>query len=114
MELMIKAYDLFPCRLKIFTINGKNADQNDFGYACDHDSGNAEPNTCSNMQFDFKFITKEILDKYNITEEEYRIICYELKCVLREGYCNWCSTARIAIPAKRMLEIMRFIIRLRA
>lgn len=30
-----------------------------------------------------------------------RIICYELKCVLREGYCDWCSTARIVTPAKK-------------
>ena len=107
MELVIEPIDTLPCRLEVFTINGKNADQNDFGYAYDHDIENAETDTCSNMQFEFKFITKEILDKYNITEEEYRIICYELKRVLREGKCNGCYIRRILVQRDRMLAIMR-------
>lgn len=33
MDLVIEPMDTLPCRLEVFTINGKNADQNDFGYA---------------------------------------------------------------------------------
>ncbi len=31
MELVIKPFHSSPCRLEVFTINGKNAEQNDFG-----------------------------------------------------------------------------------
>lgn len=109
MDLVIEPMDTLPCLLEVFTINGKNADQNDFGYAYDHDIENAETDTCSDMQFEFKFITKEILDKYNITEEEYRIICYELKRVLKEGKCNSCYITRILVQRDRALAIMRII-----
>lgn len=33
--------------------------------------------------------TKEVLDKYNITEEEYYNICNELKDKLFVGGCRW-------------------------
>lgn len=110
MELKIKTHHALPCRTEIFTINGKSADQNDFGYAYDHDIENAETDTCSDMQFEFKFITKEILDKYNITEKEYRVICYELKRVLREGKCDGCYITRILVQRDRMLAMIRTII----
>lgn len=90
MKLVIEPMNTLPCRLEVFAINGKNANQNDFVYAYDHDIENAETDTCSDMQLEFKFITKEILDKYNITEEEYRVICYELECKLCVGSCGWC------------------------
>lgn len=107
MELIIKPFHSLPCRLEVFTINGKGADQDDFGYMHDHDAESAETDTCSDMQFEFKFITKEILDKYKITEEEYRVICYELKRVLREGKCNSCYITRILVQKDRMLAMMR-------
>lgn len=90
MKLVIEPMNTLPCRLEVFAINGKNANQNDFVYAYDHDIENAETDTCSDMQLEFKFITKEILDKYNITEEEYYNICNELECKLCVGSCGWC------------------------
>ena len=36
MELVIKPYRELPCRLDIFSINGKDADQEDFGEVYDH------------------------------------------------------------------------------
>ena len=74
MKLVIEPMNTLPCRLEVFAINGKNANQNDFVYAYDHDIENAETDTCSDMQLEFKFITKEILDKYNITEEEGHLL----------------------------------------
>lgn len=68
MKLVIEPMNTLPCRLEVFAINGKNANQNDFVYAYDHDIENAETDTCSDMQLEFKFITKEILDKYKEAE----------------------------------------------
>lgn len=33
---------------------------------------------------------KEVLHKYNITEEEYYKICDELEDKLYVGHCEWC------------------------
>ena len=55
---------------KVFTINGKGADQYDFGDIYDHDIESAEPYACANMYFDPKPPTKKVLDKYNLTKEQ--------------------------------------------
>ena len=54
MKLVIEPMNTLPCRLEVFAINGKNANQNDFVYAYDHDIENAETDTCSDMQLEFK------------------------------------------------------------
>ena len=90
MELIIKHFHSLPCRLEVFTINGNGADQDDFGDMYDHDAESAEPYACADMHFEPKPPTKEVLDKYNITEEEYYNICNELECKLCVGGCGWC------------------------
>lgn len=75
MKLVIKPFHSLPCQLEVFTINGKNADKDDFGDMYDHDAESAEPYSCADMQFDPKPPTEEVLDKYNLTEEEYYNIC---------------------------------------
>ena len=40
--------------------------------------------------FDPKPPTKEVLDKYNITDKEYYNICNELEDKLCVGSCGWC------------------------
>ena len=90
MELVIKPFHSLPCRLEVFTINGKDADQDDFGEAFDHNEEIREPYGCGDMHFDRKPPTQEVLDKYNITEEEYDCICGELGCELCVGSCGWC------------------------
>lgn len=52
MKLVIEPMNTLPCRLEVFAINGKNANQNDFVYAYDHDIENAETDTCSDMQIE--------------------------------------------------------------
>lgn len=47
-------------------------------------------NACADMQFDPKPPTEEVLNRYNITEEEYYNICNELECKLCVGSCGWC------------------------
>lgn len=90
MELVIKPYRELPCRLDIFSINGKDAEQEDFGEVYDHDKESAEPYGCGDMYFEPEPPTKEVLDKYNITEEEYYYICNELEYKLSIGCCGWC------------------------
>lgn len=90
MELKIKTYHALPCRTEVFIINGMNAEQNDFGDTYDHDAESAEPYACADMRFDRKPPTKEVLDRYNITEEEYYNICNELEYELHVGGCGWC------------------------
>ena len=90
MELVIKPFRSLPCSLEVFTINGKGADQYDFGDIYDHDIESAEPYACADMHFDQKLPTKKVLDKYNLTKEEYYNICNELKCKLCVGRCGWC------------------------
>lgn len=90
MELVIKPFESFPCRLEVFTINGNSADQDDFGDTFDNHYEDADPYACANMQFISKPSTKEVLDKYNITEEDYYNICNELECKLCVGSCGWC------------------------
>lgn len=68
----------------------KNAEQNDFGDTYDHHYEDAEPYACADMHFDPKPPTKEVLNRYNITEEEYYNICNELECKLCVGSCGWC------------------------
>lgn len=91
MELIIEPFDALPCELKIFTINGEKANSDDFGDTLDHINGAREPYCCSNMYFEPKLPIKEVLDKYNITEEEYHNICNELENKLYVGTCGWCS-----------------------
>ena len=90
MVLIIKTFHALPCELEIFTINGKDAERKDFGDTYDHDIARAEPYGCGDMYFEPKPPTKEVLHKYNITEEEYRNICKELEDKLSVGSCGWC------------------------
>ena len=90
-ELIIKPFHALPCELEIFTINDKSADSSDFGDTFDHDIVRAEPYICGDMYFEPKPPTKEVLDKYNITEQEYYNICNELEDKLHVGRCGWCE-----------------------
>lgn len=90
MELIIESCHALPCNLKVFKINGKDADQDDFGDTYDHDAKNSEIYSCADMRFDPRSSIKEVLDKYNITEEEYNKICDELEDKLFVGRCGYC------------------------
>lgn len=90
MELVIKPYHALPCHLEVFTINGKSADIEDFGDVYDHDKENAEPYGCGDMYFESKLPTEGVLQRYNITANEYIIICMELRNKLYVGKCGWC------------------------
>ena len=90
MELIIKPFDAAPCILEIFTINGKAANSIDFGDTFDHYEGEEEPYFCGDMQFEPIPPTPEVLQRYNITVDEYNAICKELEDKLYVGECSWC------------------------
>ena len=88
MELIVEPYGALPCELETFTINGKAADSSDFGDTFDHNE--KRHYGCGDMRFEPQSPTKEVLAKYNITEEEYNKICDELEDKLCVGSCGWC------------------------
>ena len=92
MELVIEPFNALPCELEVFTINGKKANSYDFGRTSDHKEIDDEivAYGCYNRYFESEPPTKEVLHKYNITEEEYYDICHELENKLHVGSCGWC------------------------
>ena len=89
MNLKLEFYDCF-CETSTFKINNIPADYNDFGSKYDHDTEEAEPYGCGNMQFDPVPPTQKVLDKYNISVDEYYEIAYKLAEGLSFGCCGWC------------------------
>lgn len=71
-------------------INHKRIDEDDFVNKYDHDSENAPEYGCGNMQADIKASTPEVLAKYGIDEDEYKIISFEISQALSFGPCGWC------------------------
>lgn len=88
MEYEIKNYRSI-CALKVFIINGVEAEVEDFGDKFDTDPDSTECGGCGNMQFLPVEATEEVLKKYKITKEEYGIICEKLG-ILSFGNCGWC------------------------
>jgi len=85
----LSIYSAFCSTIK-FTINGIDAATGDFGEQYDRDSENAYDYACGNMQFTRIAATKEVLEGYCITEDEYSKICDELEEGLSFGGCGWC------------------------
>ncbi len=78
------------CALKVFRVNGIEADYDDFGDKYDQSPETAEDYACGDMTFTPKMPTQEVLDKYKITLEQYTEIADELASKLSFGACGWC------------------------
>lgn len=90
MDYIIKPYDCL-CELEKFSINNIKADYNDFGSKEDINRAAAEPYGCGNMRFTpEEYPSDKVLEKYNITEDEYDLICMKLVKALSFGHCGWC------------------------
>jgi hypothetical protein len=89
MQLEMEAFSAI-CSLKVFVINGVDADEKDFGDKYDADPDNADGYCCGDMRFFPKPATQDVLDKYSINVIEYNEICEKLDC-LSFGSCGWCS-----------------------
>lgn len=86
----IHSFDYY-CELEHCEINGVVLDYNDFGDKYDTDIENADEYCCGCMMFiPYDEVKQETLEKYNITEDEYRKIQDKLDCLsFRE--CGLCS-----------------------
>ena len=92
----IETYSTLPCELETFTIKGKRASKDDFGYTYE---GNrycfsfSRHSPCKNNHF--KSIpyksNKEVADKYGLDEYEYIKVCEALEDKLYVGECKWCG-----------------------
>ena len=92
MEIKAVPYDCLPCRLSEFTINGIEADQDDFGDTEDVYRGlNPTDYCCDNMQFVPRDATEDVLAKYGITREDYELVCRDLLDLFNIGFCGWCE-----------------------
>lgn len=89
MELVIKPFRSLPCELEEFTINGKAANSRDFGSTFDHNE-KRKSYGCGDMRFEPNLPTSEVLQRYNITVDEYNTVCMELLKKLDVGKCGWC------------------------
>lgn len=88
MELIIEPCDGMPCSLKEFTVNGIDADTDDFGYT---DWENGKFYECRNRRFiGYTTPKPEVLKKYNINETEFDSICYKLQNALYIDSCSLC------------------------
>jgi hypothetical protein len=90
MTYEIKVYSAL-CSCEVFKVNGIDADSDDFGNGYDAGADYAEDYCCGNRVFEVIKPTKKVLEKYKITEEEYRVIGDELTEKLSWGSCGWCS-----------------------
>ena len=79
------------CSTSTFTINGIDADSDDFGEQDDQDSWNAEDYACGDMAFTPNSPSTEILSKYKIDDLEYWTIANKLQEDLSFGACGWCT-----------------------
>jgi hypothetical protein len=86
--ILIQPYEYLPCSLEIFTINGIEACMEDFGETVLR--GSCMEDGCS-CKFQAGEATKEVLEKYKITQEEYDEICEELESKLYVSSCGLCS-----------------------
>jgi hypothetical protein len=92
MNVVIKPYYALPCELETFTINGKDAYKDDFGYSTNSGDGlNILEYGCGNMKFiSYDTPIEGLLEEYEITMNEYNKICEMLEAKLYVGECGWC------------------------
>ena len=79
------------CALSVFTINGIQAEEEDFVDKYDHSPETAEDYCCGDMQADVIPATEKVLNKYTITITEYNTIAEEVADKVSFGCCGWCS-----------------------
>ena len=87
MKIVITPHDGLPCRAKIFSINGKEADLDDFGEVKKGELGRYQ---CELSGFAAKMPSTAMLNKYQITVDEYAEIVEKLNAAFDYGTCGWC------------------------
>ena len=92
LKLEIKPFNALPCELEVFTINGINANIEDFGENYDAHPEIADPYCCGCHKFvGYKTPDEDTLLKYHIDKASFHEIVNKLEEVLYVGSCGWCS-----------------------
>lgn len=97
-DIKIVAYGALPCEAQVFEINGVSGSKSDFGYNSDVGSFDYEYGewddenwACADNQFIARDeVDLEVLEKYGITEDEYREVQSQLAEQFCVGGCGWC------------------------
>jgi hypothetical protein len=89
MKLQLEIYGAL-CSTSVFKINDIDADYSDFGSKWDQAPEDAQEYGCGDMRFEKDSPSKEVLDKYKITEGEFDEIAEKLEDGLSFGSCGWC------------------------
>lgn len=96
--IKIVPYGALPCEAQEFSIGKVAADKSDFGYNSDVGSFDYEYGewddenwACADNQFvPHETVDQEVLQKYGISEQEYRQIQDRLASEFCVGGCGWC------------------------
>lgn len=78
------------CSTENFRINNIEAEYEDFVDKYDHSPWGAPNYGCGDMKCDIKNPIQEVLDKYNINEQDFYEIAEALNEGLSLGCCGWC------------------------
>ena len=88
-HLKIKAFTSI-CGFEVFEINGIEAEQEDFVDKRDRSPETAVDRACGNMQAEILPVNQHVLDRYEITEEDYFLIAGKVSKLLSFGACDRC------------------------
>ena len=86
-SVFLNTCDCSPCTIDKFRINGIRANEEDFGEIQKEHLGNY---SCRLSGFSHGKLSQEILDKYNISFDEFYEICDRLDEVFDYGHCSYC------------------------
>ncbi len=90
--VVIEPYGGLPCAAEVFTIDGKDAWDGDFGHSEDMDRMAAPDYGCGCREFIPDTAPADgVLEKYQIDVDTFNDICELLSEELRVGRCAWCS-----------------------
>lgn len=96
--IKIEPYGALPCEAQTFEVNGVEGDKSDFGHNDDEGSFDYEYGewddenwACADNRFTPRAdIPDGVLEKYGITEQEYRDIQDKCVEIFNVGGCGWC------------------------
>jgi hypothetical protein len=94
-EIKAEPYRALPCEAKSFEVKGITGDKSDFGNNTDVGSFDYEYDDLNWACADNQFVPHEqipdgVLNKYRITEQEYREVQACCEAIFNVGGCGWC------------------------
>lgn len=89
LDIVVEPCEYFPCSLEVFTVNGVNADFEDFGYMGDYED--CYKSCCNKVFMVDESLCPTTTKKYGITESQFYEIASILEDKLISGECNLCN-----------------------